>query len=287
MRVLWVVMDALGVEKVTADLMPNLWRLSDSEGPGVGRGVLPSTTYPNHATFVTGMDPARHGIYANEVLVAGKWVGAGKIGPTGPTIFDHLGAIGHRTAAAFGDPELVGVCGATAAHAHWPPSGALPLDVGLGELLDLYGPHWDDTVVMVMSDHCSEEVGEEPGFDMEQLFRTTLAEVDPDARWCFEGTCAVIAPGHRSGVAATVADLECVVGVSGGPAEGLCVWGGDGVIMGLNWGQRGNHGSIRSRPQVAVLGGGHPLVPTIRAAGSRTERVSTDWFRMTMDLLAT
>lgn len=344
MRVLWVVVDSLGAEMVTDELMPNLVRLGGPEAPVVVDGVLPASTYPNHATFVTGTGPREHGIYANEVLVNREWVGAGRAGPAVPTIFERLDATGCDSAAVFGDPELVGVCGAEAATAHWPGTGVLRAGVELGPLgcsadsatigaardlaiqeasfamvqldendavnhvegpgsgaaraqatrsdealaglLDLYGAHWGDTVVMVMSDHRCEPVGDAASFDLGSVLTATLTAVDPEARWICDGTAGVIAPGHRSGVREAVAALGCVAGVSGGPADGLCVWGGDGVLFGPDWGQRGDHGSIRCRPQVAAIGGGHSVTATLQADLAGTVRASRDWFGLTMELLA-
>jgi predicted AlkP superfamily pyrophosphatase or phosphodiesterase len=46
--------------------IPNLKRMP-TDGAYVSgvRGVLPTVTYPSHATLVTGVSPARHGICAN------------------------------------------------------------------------------------------------------------------------------------------------------------------------------------------------------------------------------
>jgi len=47
--------------------IPNLRRyLRDGAHAVSVRGVLPTVTYPSHTTMMTGVWPARHGIYANE-----------------------------------------------------------------------------------------------------------------------------------------------------------------------------------------------------------------------------
>jgi predicted AlkP superfamily pyrophosphatase or phosphodiesterase len=47
--------------------IPNLRRyLRDGAHASSVRGVLPTVTYPSHTTMMTGVSPARHGIYANE-----------------------------------------------------------------------------------------------------------------------------------------------------------------------------------------------------------------------------
>jgi predicted AlkP superfamily pyrophosphatase or phosphodiesterase len=46
--------------------IPNLRRISATGAHARGvRGVLPTVTYPSHTTIVTGVWPAKHGIYAN------------------------------------------------------------------------------------------------------------------------------------------------------------------------------------------------------------------------------
>ena len=47
--------------------IPNLRRLLSEGAHATGvRGVLPTVTYPSHTTIVTGVSPARHGIFANK-----------------------------------------------------------------------------------------------------------------------------------------------------------------------------------------------------------------------------
>jgi predicted AlkP superfamily pyrophosphatase or phosphodiesterase len=49
--------------------IPNLRRfLRDGAHASAVRGVLPTVTYPSHTTMLTGVWPARHGIYANETF---------------------------------------------------------------------------------------------------------------------------------------------------------------------------------------------------------------------------
>jgi len=95
-------------------------------------GVMPSSTYPNHATFVTGVTPERHGILANEIPTDRGVVPSWELGPSVPTLFDAMRA-GHRSSAAvFGDHHLVGVTGAGAADSVWPgadPDAAIARDI--------------------------------------------------------------------------------------------------------------------------------------------------------------
>jgi arylsulfatase A-like enzyme len=93
---------------------------------------MPSSTYPNHATFVTGVTPERHGILANEIPTHRGVVPSWELGPSVPTLFDAMRA-GHRSSAAvFGDHHLVGVTGAGAADSVWPggdPDAAIARDI--------------------------------------------------------------------------------------------------------------------------------------------------------------
>lgn len=52
----------------TTHALPNLRRLRDGGAHGTLRSVWPSVTYPAHATLVTGVSPARHGIVNNVVF---------------------------------------------------------------------------------------------------------------------------------------------------------------------------------------------------------------------------
>ncbi len=89
--------------------------------------VLPASTYPNHATFVTGVHPPVHGIVGNHVRCDdGRFRAARKIGPRVPTIFDAVAAAGLKSSVVVGDQDLIGVMGASAASSHWPPDGTVP-----------------------------------------------------------------------------------------------------------------------------------------------------------------
>ena len=76
---------------------------------------MTSATYPNHATFVTGVPPRdarhRHQLGAADRSVVPAW----ELGPAVPTLFDACRAAGRSSAAVFGDQCLVGVMGARAA----------------------------------------------------------------------------------------------------------------------------------------------------------------------------
>ena len=96
--------------------------------PGQGRAVMTAATYPNHATFATGARPQEHGIGTNYVPRTGGFTPAWELGPAVPTLFDACRDAGRSSRAVVGDQCLIGVMGARAADAHWPPNGEIPAD---------------------------------------------------------------------------------------------------------------------------------------------------------------
>jgi type I phosphodiesterase/nucleotide pyrophosphatase len=137
-RVVFLVLDGLPASAVTAGLTPRLaaWAAASNTAPSNVPSMLPASTYANHATFVTGVEPARHGIVANHVRVgSGTFRRAAKIGPQVPTVFDATAAADRHSALVVGDQELVGVMGGRTASTHWPLDGALPD----GARLDAHG----------------------------------------------------------------------------------------------------------------------------------------------------
>ena len=110
--------------------------------------VLPAATYPNHATFVTGVVPAVHGIVGNHLPDAtGRIRRASRIGPSVPTIFEVAAAAGIESALVVGDQELVGVMGGSGATRHWPADGVVPD----GATTDDHGYlHDDETLPIIL-----------------------------------------------------------------------------------------------------------------------------------------
>lgn len=135
-HVVLAILDAFPHDYVGSESTPTLWSLVQEGGraPDGGRAVLAASTYPNHATFVTGAEPGEHGMFTNKILVDGELKSAEEIGPAVPTLFDHCRAADRRSVAVFGDQNLVGVCGAGPADKHWPPDGMLPDDAPRGRL---------------------------------------------------------------------------------------------------------------------------------------------------------
>ncbi len=127
-RVALVILDSLPNRWVGPADTPSLWKLIAAGGwaPAGGRAVLSAATYPNHATFATGVAPAEHGVYANDVFRDGRWEPAADVGPAVPTLFDRCSERGLTSVAVLGDQYLVGVMGASRATVHWPLGGVIP-----------------------------------------------------------------------------------------------------------------------------------------------------------------
>jgi hypothetical protein len=146
-HVVMLVLDGMPDRHVQADAMPSLWHLAMTGTRTSGRAVMTSATYPNHATFATGVDPMHHGLVANVVFVEDHLSGGHATergwqrGPSAPTVFDVLAD--RHTEAVLGDHHLVGTMGATRAVHHWPPDGVRPDGVAL----DPYG-YVDDAVTI-------------------------------------------------------------------------------------------------------------------------------------------
>lgn len=64
-KVVFLSLDGLGADQVTADTMPRLWALSREGWTGRSRPPFPSTTFNGHATLATGCEPRHHGILGN------------------------------------------------------------------------------------------------------------------------------------------------------------------------------------------------------------------------------
>ena len=332
MRVVLLVLDGLPHRHVTPSAMPHLHALAVGDGHGfaAGEGVLTSATYPNHATLVTGADPQAHGLTANWVDRRGELRPAQDVGPMVPTLFDAAARKGLSAVAVFGDQNLVGVTGARAATAHWPPDGVLPDDVETGVdgyaadtatlpvLLDAladeaglvvaqlndsdsaghaFGPdtpdaadayartdiavaavvdavrsRWDETVLMVVSDHDQVAAADGDAVDLWSAMRAR------DLRLTIvpEGDAAVITGDDPT----AGAWLDDVPGVSGHRAwcGGQLAWAAPGHCFGYGEVQlRGVHGGPAATTQVAVVAGGHPVVRTIGRRIARQSPHGSDW----------
>lgn len=143
---MFLVLDGLPIDHVVPETMPVLssWCVDSRTAPHSIPGVLPASTYPNHATWVTGELPVVHGIVGNHVRGGdGRFRPAAQVGPQVPTIFDLIAAADLTSAVVVSDQDLIGVLGARAATTHWPPDGVVPDDAAT----DAHG-YLDDSVTM-------------------------------------------------------------------------------------------------------------------------------------------
>lgn len=331
MRVTFVIEDALSNRWIGPELTPHLWALQTDGGrcEAGGEGVMSTATYPNHASFTTGLHPVDHRILVNRVWTGGEFVGAETVGPIGETIFEAARRARVSTAAILGDHKLIGVMGAHDADVHWPPGGQRPdveldefryaadaavidafdsyhpgpgsvdltvvhfnrpdtachihgpdseeaheqfrrTDEHLGKLIERLRPEWDDTVVIVVSDHDQETVWGE-GFDLAAAFNAKGLPGTVES----EGTAALIIDGPST---ETLLGLDGVEGATVVDESSTLVWGPQGQVFG-EWydALHGAHGGPRCRSQVAVVGGGHPVVAQLASSLDRRRPSAVDW----------
>lgn len=140
MHVLLLILDGLSPRHVRSDAMPTLSAMAEEGGwnKGGGVAVMPASTYPNHATFVTGVTPSVHGLWSSKIPdpagsgetdAVAPLVDAWEVGPSAPTLFTVAARGGRSTAAVVGDHHLVGAMGAAAADEYWPVGGKFGAEV--------------------------------------------------------------------------------------------------------------------------------------------------------------
>ncbi len=342
MPVVLVVLDAFPFDAVDPALTPTLAALAAEGGwnPEGGVGELTAATYPNHATFVTGVPTVDHGIVTNRVLRDGTWVSSATTGPTATTLFDRCATAGRSSLSITGDHNLVGVCGAETADHHWPPGGRKPdgaatgvmgyladaevaaaaermapgdhdfvfvqidevdsarhvygahgeeareqcraTDAALGRVLDSLRSTWADTVVLVVSDHDQEDYAPDDPIDLAAHLSErpgTPVELAVET----QGTAAqVVGPVDEEVLRA----VPGVTGVARLAPEIHIVWGDDGRRFGTGATDiRADHGSPRTRRQLAVVGGGDPRVGDLARRITSGRPPATAWARWAADLL--
>jgi predicted AlkP superfamily pyrophosphatase or phosphodiesterase len=176
----------------------------------------------------------------------------------------------------------------TASHLHGPDSDAAiaafaETDEILGALVDALLPRWDDTVLMVVSDHDQTTVSEEAPIDLPSLAR----DAGVSATVVLEGDGAVVVGADPT----SGAWLEGVPGV--GLVEDLApdlrfvsaVAGRWFAPAGVSFPLRGVHGGAHTRTQVAVVAGGHPSVAGIARSLASRPPDAPDWAVTLAELL--
>jgi hypothetical protein len=123
-RVVMVCLDGFPVRHLGPELTPSLLALAASGGaaPDGGRAIMPSSTYVNHATLLTGAAVAEHGVLPGGVPPAPPW----ERRVVTPTLFDRLAERRRETRAVLGDHHLVRVLGLDGAEGVWPPTPVVP-----------------------------------------------------------------------------------------------------------------------------------------------------------------
>lgn len=172
----------------------------------------------------------------------------------------------------------------TAGHVHGPDAEAAlesyrASDAALGELLDGLRPRWDDTVVLVVSDHDMEAASAEPPVDLYAAVADAgLTGLLPIP----EGNAAVVwgedptAGAWLEGLAGVASHREVWPGarlVDAAPGRWFALPPGIEIAA-----EPGHHGGSATRAQVAVVGGGHPAVGAVAAAARARGIVeAADW----------
>lgn len=150
-------------------------------------------------------------------------------------------------------------------------------DAALGAVLEAYRPFWEDTVVVAVSDHDQEDVGPQDPIDLAELLGDRVRVQN-------QGTASLVVGDIDD------AELLAIPGVTGlerVAAEHRVVWGDDGqhfssrapVVL-------ADHGSPRTRTQVAVVAGGHPAAKDLAHRVAARRPAARDWAGWVADLLA-
>jgi hypothetical protein len=167
----------------------------------------------------------------------------------------------------------------TAAHIYGPDSeGALEsyraADASIARIVDALQPTWDDTVLIIVSDHDQEDVDEPI-----DLYPAAAATGFPLI--CLpEGTAAVIWGDDASngmwldGVGGVAGHREVQPGVRLAWSEPRHCFRPPAAFR-QEPPDRGAHGGIRTRSQVAIVAGGHAAAITLRSQIEATEWAPT------------
>lgn len=155
-------------------------------------------------------------------------------------------------------------------------------DAIIGEVVAGVRPTWDDTVVIIVSDHDMEPRSQKPPIDLRGM--PALRDLVLDS--VFDGGAALVLvrPGHAGRVAGVVAAH---------PGIDSVVEDGERLLLVARPGWRfapvrsasGYHGGAGTTATVAVVGGGHPAVPLVarRIASERPRLI--DWAPTILDVL--
>ncbi len=148
-------------------------------------------------------------------------------------------------------------------------------DEALGQIVALAETAWDDTVLIVVSDHDQEPITVREPVDLEAAF--------PHLDVAHDGTAALI---HGTVTDAEVLTIEGVEGLEALGGDCSMAWTLPGHHFGTtDSGAQGQHGSPRCRTQVAVVSGGHGAVPALAEQIAEHPPSATDWAPAVRSLL--
>ena len=176
----------------------------------------------------------------------------------------------------------------TASHIHGPDSAEaaavfIETDGYLGQLVDTLHPRWDDTVLIVVSDHDQTTITDDEPVDLQ----AAAAAVGVEATIVLEGDGAVV-------VGEEAEDVSWVAGVAG--VGGTVALGPGLAFVSAERGRwfapagteapiKGIHGGLSTRAQVAVVAGGHPSVAVVAASLATRPPDAIDWAVTIAELL--
>lgn len=132
------------------------------------------------------------------------------------------------------------------------------IDDDLATVVDLLKPRWDETVLFVVSDHEQEAVDQtQPPIDL----ASELDRAGMPGNAHNEGTIGIV---HNSPGAETIKRLDVITGAIDLDVGITLAWSDVGRVFGRsNKTLAGQHGSPRTRTQVATVSGGHQVVPQL------------------------
>jgi len=188
----------------------------------------------------------------------------------------------HAVAAAERAPDLLVVHfngPDTASHLHGPDSPEAiesyrTVDAALAGFIDSLRPRWDELLVLIASDHDQEPIDDDRRIDLAGL----AAARGVEAGVFHEGTAAVV-------VGRDACDDRWLSGVPGVEGSWLCEPGVRVIASAPHhWfaapgypSRGGGHGGPRTRDQVAVATGGHPMVAQIAQVWRHRRPAAQDW----------
>jgi arylsulfatase A-like enzyme len=149
-------------------------------------------------------------------------------------------------------------------------------DTAVGAALDSLTGDWDQTVVMVVSDHDMERCTDTPPIDL--LARSEIRAVVDEV--IYDGGAAVVYLASGADAQAALAVLRGIQGIQECGADDRVIVAGarPGHVFGA-WlaGRRGFHGGPATARTVALVGGGHPAARQIGAAITARPPHLVDW----------